>query len=381
MKMHAFFLSFLCFAFVTTGASADEDRNWAHGIGRSSQLKYGYDKFETLDRSTDIGNFTAHFYNGSNHYIDGDLQSALTAFDQALSVYPEADRAHFRRGVVFVRLDRINEAIQAFQMANEFTEVFEPQYFYWLGATLATAGNLQEAHKQLTFAINGRSMSPQTGVDAQTLRADINRDLGDLDAAMDDYNAVITARSADPNTYTKRGVTFYKMKDFLNAKADFEKSLSMMSLTYDNYFYLGMIASSTSEHWEAVQNFNRAVVQIPNPPPAPFYYRGQSYLQLKEYDKAVRDYSKVIELDANQAAPFNQRCYIKTAYLNQAADALSDCLKAVELEPGNPDLADSLGLTYEKLGESDKAIAEYSRALSINPNMPSAQEGLDRLGE
>lgn len=380
MNLRGFFFSILWVALMSSGAFADEDRNWAHRIGPSSQLKYGYDKFENLDRSTESGKFTAFFYNGSNHYINHDLQSALTAFDQALEIYPKADRAHFRRGVVFARLDRTDEAIQAFQMANEFTEVFEPQYFYWLGATLAIAGNLQDAHKQLTFAINGRSMSPQTGVDALAVRADVNRDLKKFDDAINDYNAVITARSNNPDTYTKRGTTFYMMKDYPNAKADFEKSLSMMSLTYENYFYLGMIASAAGEHWEAVQNFNRAVIQIPNPPPAPFYYRGQAHRQLKAYDKAVMDYSKVIELDPSQAAPFNERCYIKTAFLGQAADALPDCLRAAELEPGNPNIADSLALTYEKLGQNADAIAEYKRALAINPDMPSSQEGLRRLG-
>jgi Flp pilus assembly protein TadD len=62
------------------------------------------------------------------------------------------------------------------------------------------------------------------------------------------------------------------------------------------------------------------------------------------------------------------------------AQGLPDANRAVTLAPEDADSIETRAEIYEKLGQRDKAIADYRQTLSLDPNMKSAQNGLKRLG-
>jgi tetratricopeptide (TPR) repeat protein len=47
---------------------------------------------------------------------------------------------------------------------------------------------------------------------------------------------------------------------------------------------------------------------------------------------------------------------------------MADCNEALRLDPGEPNMLDSRGLVYVRLGDFDKAIIDYDAALKVNPN-------------
>jgi len=53
--------------------------------------------------------------------------------------------------------------------------------------------------------------------------------------------------------------------------------------------------------------------------------------------------------------------------------------KYVELAPEDPNAHDSLGEAYYKCGELDPAIAEYRKALSLNPDFANSKKMLEKL--
>lgn len=63
--------------------------------------------------------------------------------------------------------------------------------------------------------------------------------------------------------------------------------------------------------------------------------RGECYGALRQYDKAIADLSKAIELKPDSAAHWNRRGNWDLA-LRQYDKALADYSKAIELEPENP---------------------------------------------
>jgi Flp pilus assembly protein TadD len=60
--------------------------------------------------------------------------------------------------------------------------------------------------------------------------------------------------------------------------------------------------------------------------------------------------------------------------------ALRDAQRAVSLDPFDEEFLDTRAHAYEALGRKLEAIADYRRLLSANPSMPSAIDGLMRLG-
>jgi tetratricopeptide (TPR) repeat protein len=60
------------------------------------------------------------------------------------------------------------------------------------------------------------------------------------------------------------------------------------------------------------------------------YRRGLVYLQLKDYNGAIRDFSKVIEFEKDNAAAYYNRAH-SNKQIGKNDEALSDLKKAAQL--------------------------------------------------
>jgi tetratricopeptide (TPR) repeat protein len=74
-----------------------------------------------------------------------------------------------------------------------------------------------------------------------------------------------------------------------------------------------------------------------------FILRANLEMQIKQFDAAIKDYSKTIELDAKNADAYNRRGKAR-ACVKDYADAKADFEKAVELNPNEQSYKDNLKL-------------------------------------
>ena len=83
------------------------------------------------------------------------------------------------------------------------------------------------------------------------------------------------------------------------------------------------------------------------------YYkmRGDGYYELKQYDKAMDDFMKVIELDPDYVATYFNRSY-DYRELNQHSKAIKDFNKAIEREPNSKGYLKNLEKAINKLSYS-----------------------------
>ena len=109
-----------------------------------------------------------------------------------------------------------------------------------------------------------------------------------------------------------------------------------------------------------------------------FYSRGISYERLKKWKLAERDLLKA--LDLNPEAPFVLN-YLGYSWLERRVNleqALDLILSAVELEPDDAYIIDSLGWAYFLLGDFKKSIDTLEHALRLLPYDPTLN---DHLGD
>jgi tetratricopeptide (TPR) repeat protein len=94
--------------------------------------------------------------------------------------------------------------------------------------------------------------------------------------------------------------------------------------------------------------------------------RGSQSAAKKEYDRAIFDFSKAIELDPKSALAYHNR---GAAYLEKGdyENAISDFTKALEIDPKDAEVFCERGIAYRKKGEYDLAFSDFNRALEINP--------------
>ena len=95
--------------------------------------------------------------------------------------------------------------------------------------------------------------------------------------------------------------------------------------------------------------------------------RGNAYLALKQYRRAIADYDRAIKLEPNEAIPLNNR---GDAYyqIGEGDRAMDDFNAAIKLDPNYVDALNNRGLAYVGRGAYDLAIKDFDQVLKLNPN-------------
>lgn len=118
--------------------------------------------------------------------------------------------------------------------------------------------------------------------------------------------------------------------DFVQVTKDYDESSKILN-AWDSYEN-GLQLSRTGKFEEAVSAFNIAIES--NPKYMYFFHRGKAYIKLKRYEKAIADFTAVINLNPNAAEAYfhRGRSLIK---LGNKKDGLLDIKKAGTLGSGN----------------------------------------------
>ncbi len=105
---------------------------------------------------------------------------------------------------------------------------------------------------------------------------------------------------------------------------------------------------------------------------AAFYVsRGNDYFKKGQYDQAIADHNKALEINPRYVEAYHNR---GTAYGNkgQHDQAISDYSKALEINSRSALTYVGRGIGYDKKGQYDDAISDYTKALEINPKYAEA---------
>ena len=107
------------------------------------------------------------------------------------------------------------------------------------------------------------------------------------------------------------------------------------------------------------------------------YKRGFKKTQRKEYQGAIGDYTKALQLDPNFAEAYNMRGFARFQ-LRDYRNAFADYTKALQLDPKAAEAYYYRGLARFKLASIQGAIEDYTQALRLKPDYAPAyyQRGL-----
>ncbi len=145
------------------------------------------------------------------------------------------------------------------------------------------------------------------------------------------------------------------------------------TLTYEDYFELGIENYANDEIEGAITNLSKVIELNPDYVDA-YYFRGLVYIIEEDYDKAIADYTKAIELDPNNnsviAKVTGASAYLLRAGAYYEKDdydaAIADFDKAIEMDPEHSDAYYLRGEAHYFNNDDDKAIADFTKAIELN---------------
>jgi len=137
------------------------------------------------------------------------------------------------------------------------------------------------------------------------------------------------------------------------------------------YFIGGLIYSALEDYERAIADYDRAIELNPEDAAA-HYNRGNAYADLEDYERAIADYDRAIELNPELAQAHSNRGSAYAA-LEDYERAIADYDRAIELNPELAQAHSNRGLAYADLEDYERAIADYDRAIELNPEDAGAR--------
>ena len=102
-----------------------------------------------------------------------------------------------------------------------------------------------------------------------------------------------------------------------------------------------------------------------------FRSRGWTFVERRDWDRAITDFNEAIRLDPNFARAYRNRsvAYFRKGDHNRA---LADANQSIRIDPNNYNSYSNRGWLYLEMGDNDRAIADYSEAIRLDdPNADS----------
>ncbi|MBI2218704.1 MAG: tetratricopeptide repeat protein [Candidatus Rokubacteria bacterium] len=105
---------------------------------------------------------------------------------------------------------------------------------------------------------------------------------------------------------------------------------------------------------------------------------GIEQMQANDGDAAVATFTRVIERRPDFAEGWNKRA---TVYylLGEYEKSLADCDEVMKRNPWHFGALSGYGMIYVQLGQPERALDFFERALRVNPNLDSVREAVETL--
>ncbi len=195
-------------------------------------------------------------------------------------------------------------------------------------------------------------------------------------------DALATAPTHDPEAYDLflKGEYEQHQADIVNSAELFDRNfaLAYARLAYselDRHWFISNLTSA--ELAEVKSNIDRALAIAPGLPDAHFALGLFYYWGHRDYDPALREIDRAIELQPSSSDSWNIRASIHRRR-GEWQRALAEFERAVELNPRDSGTPAEIGITYATLRRWSDAEHELTRALALDPHNALAARFLAR---
>ena len=214
-----------------------------------------------------------------------------------------------------------------------------------------------------------------SGFEASQAQSDAIRsfDARDYKQAADTLNKAISLEPENSTYYLNRSAAYREMGQFQQAKEDTDRAVQLAPntpLVYDaqgvNQDLLGNYQQAIADYDEGLKIVGSSRPNHNNEIAIELLYLGRAavYCETAQYENAIQDADRGIAVTpASASTPYLILRGFAHGGLDQYNDALRDLNAAAERAPSQPDVYYYLGLTYDRLGQHQRAVNNYQESL------------------
>lgn len=287
-------------------------------------------------------------------------------FDEAAEVIATFEDQGLTHPLVTV----VKQAVEAKRRPGVFAtnvQLGAAEMFHGIGVALSRDGSKDLA---LVFLRLGLYLDPNA--DVIGLAAGLLLDSeGQHDAANAIYDGVASSSPMKPTAVVRVAQNLDAMGDRAEALRRLRNIVATRPEDLDAVSVLGDLLRYDEQYVEAVGAYTKALEITGGDSPADwrFYYvRGIANERAKLWPAAEADFLKALDLNPDQPSVLNYLGYSWIDMDLNLDEALGMIEKAVEAQPQDGYVVDSLGWAFYKLGRIDEAVETLERAVMLRPN-------------
>jgi tetratricopeptide (TPR) repeat protein len=149
-----------------------------------------------------------------------------------------------------------------------------------------------------------------------------------------------------------------------------------MSENFKEYLDNGIFEIQSGHYQDGISKINKSL-EIKNDWEIPYFYRAVANQALKNWDEAILDYTKSIQLNAKMTDAYYNRARImlvrKDIEKPDYNKAIQDLECALKLDENFVDALYAMAAAYKKIAQYSKALEFLDRLLIIEPQAVNAR--------
>ena len=190
-------------------------------------------------------------------------------------------------------------------------------------------------------------------------RASAKEGLGDIKGALTDYNIYVDKKPGQADALFSRGVLRYKLEQFLLAREDFTKLLTLPPGETNKVFFRQDAGAGTDKIF-TMQGANHAEI---------FSYMGLIESRLKNYKMAMVYMDSALRLDPDEAHYHINRGIIRE-HMKDTAGAIADYQRALVIDPASGQAIHNIAVIKRSRGQQNESEKLLDEAILQSPTLP-----------
>lgn len=288
------------------------------------------------------------------------LNFAGVAFSQKVR---RPDTYNYNRGIEAIQNGDVEEALE--YLNKEVNDNPKNGYAF---VFIATSRTSQEEYGLAMTAVDlALKYIPKKDKEyrafAYLVRSEVYMGLGEEQKSIADLSCAIKETPDDAELYERRANLYYYREEYDLADKDYRKIISIDPGSVMGYMGIGRNANAEKRYEEAIEQFDYVTRLMPDYSSG-YSFRAESYAKLKQYDKAIDDIIKGLEIDGDSKAFY---------WMQQVADsAMAPMVAKLKVQvvknPNDNYWPYCLGVVYERSGAYKKAIEHYQNSYKKEPS-------------
>jgi tetratricopeptide (TPR) repeat protein len=193
----------------------------------------------------------------------------------------------------------------------------------------------------------------------------------DFEQALKDFNRACELAPGEPTYYYQRALVRLNLRQAEPASGDLDQALKLNPDYLDAAVARAELKLFKKDRAGALTDLE-AADRVAAKEADIRYTLARLYQRADSPEQATAQLDLWIPLhsqDVRLPRALNERCWNRARAGRQLDIALEDCNAGLRRDSQSPQLLDSRGLVYLRIGKLDKAIADYNAALKINPRL------------